>query len=512
MRVSTQLLIALSLTIGAVLGLYAYVELNEEARDLRATAVHDLRLFGHAARTAIELAPRDDLPDVVPALFGDLEAEEATVDVFVAAPDGRVIASSTTREPPGDDLRGLVAQAAKSGTSDARFTGQGDAERLWLALPLASTTADASRVLVLRRQLTDLRGDLAREARDTIVSTLVLLAAIALIAWLLFHLHVVAPLGRLVAGMNAVRAGVLGANVNVAGHNEIGEVLKVFNAMCGELGLARQRLTAEVESRNALEANLRHVDKLVSLGQLSAGLAHEIGSPLQILNGRARLLVQRAELPADVRRTAQILVDQSDRIARIVEQLVGFSRRRSAQLAPLDLHRIGRTVAELVQAEAVRQKIGFRFGADDDLPTVVGDSDRMQQVLLNLLTNAVKATPPGGAITVSVRADGALAGATPPADGPGRSVAIEVTDTGIGMGPEAQARAFEAFYSQWSTPSGSHRDAPTGAGLGLAVVKSIVNEHGGELALESAPGKGTRVTVRLPALSAARALEGPAHA
>jgi signal transduction histidine kinase len=275
--------------------------------------------------------------------------------------------------------------------------------------------------------------------------------------------------------------------VAVPHQDEIGKVAAEFNAMVKELAETRRRLLAEAEARSSLEKGLQRVDKMVTLGQLSAGLAHEIGSPLQILNGRARALSNRADISADVRRTVEILVAQTDRITDIVTQLLNLARRKSAQLGETDVSAATRTIVDLLEPEIKRRSISIEFDAADDLPRILADSDQIQQLALNLLTNALRAAAPGGHLRVTLRSAHFL-------DRIGEEdrpcVSLVVEDNGVGMDEAVLERIFEPFFTTWG--------ADGGTGLGLAVVKAIVDEHGGTLAVSSKKNTGTCFTVCLP--------------
>src|SRR5262249_32945876 len=140
------------------------------------------------------------------------------------------------------------------------------------------------------------------------------------------------------------------------------------------------------------------IDKLVTIGQLSAGLAHEIGSPLQVVSGRASALLEHPE--PEVKRQAQQLVHQCDRIARVVEQLLSFGRRRPALIEPCNLVEPVRTVLELLAGEARRYGVELRMEVDSGSHRIEADADQLQQVTLNLVKNALVATPRGGTIVV----------------------------------------------------------------------------------------------------------------
>jgi signal transduction histidine kinase len=264
--------------------------------------------------------------------------------------------------------------------------------------------------------------------------------------------------------------------------------------MVTELREARYRLEEEAKSRHRLQHALQEADKLIAIGQLSAGLAHEIGSPLQVLKGRARTLLTRNHDAAEVRRIAEILISQTDRLTRIVEQLLRFTRRRPASLSRSDLRSAINNVLDLMQYEAHRRDVSLTLTGAETLPPLWVETDEIQQITLNLIANALVATPRGGRVTMHVEES-----KLPPRNGGGEipAVRLVVMDTGCGISPDVRERLFEPFFTT--------RAAEGGTGLGLAVVKSLVTEHGGAIAVESELGVGSRFSVSLPVYhSAAR--------
>jgi len=211
---------------------------------------------------------------------------------------------------------------------------------------------------------------------------------------------------------------------------------------------------------------------MVTIGQLSAGLAHEIGSPLQVLSGRAAALLSRSADP-ETRRQAEILVEQTERITRIVDQLLSLGRRRPAVIAPCDLAKPVKTVLELLDGEIRRRGVTLDFQHDAGDHAIDADEDQMQQIVLNLVRNSLAATPSGGRITV--RVDTSLASPGEPG-----VVRLIVRDTGPGIPPELAAKLFEPFFTT--------RASEGGTGLGLAVVRAIVTEHHGTITASSDHG------------------------
>jgi signal transduction histidine kinase len=495
-HLSTRLAIILTLTATLVLGSYGLIQLLLEDKDLRSAAEHDFRLLCLAVQVSVEHFVRDGHGQSIRTMLDTLESEDSARDVHVFDAAGRLTAYSWGSRSTVDLVRESVRQVRSSQRPLVYFEGPRGLSHLVGVFPLRDEDGSSLGTVAVVRPLDELRRDLASETIQTGASILTLLAAIIGVIWVLVSIHVRRPLVDLIAAMRAVRDGDLSGGVLVHRRDELGEVAEEFNSMVRDLAEARRQLIAAADSREALEAGLLRVDKLVTVGQLSAGLAHEIGSPLQILGGRARALAARTDLPPEVVRSARILVEQSDRIARIVEQLLAFARRKAARMGEIDIRGAVRAIVGLIETEARRRGVQTVLECADALPRVVADADGVQQVALNLLTNALRATPRGGRVRLAM-APSSFKLEQGSREQP--SVSFVVEDTGGGIPDEVRRRIFEPFFTTW-TESG-------GTGLGLAVVKSIVDDHGGAILVSSERGSGTRFTVHFPVAGAAAATD-----
>jgi len=486
MRLSTKLTAAVGATSLAVLGAYATYSVRQEHEDLSNAIEREVRLLGSAMQVAVQNAIRDGQIDDVREILDSMEKVEPTLDVFLFEEGGALTASSEGSEPNLSLARVLLAQSATPSQPLFKIEDGPRFTRAFLALRLKDATGASRGALVLIKALDDAQADMVRTRLSIVLSVVGLIAAISGVAWTLGVFQIKRPLAAMIASMRALRSGEYQLNVPRRAEDEIGEAITEFNALVADLRDTRTRLSAEEEARREIEEGLLRVDKLITVGQLAAGLAHEIGSPLQILNGRARALLQTAESPQEVRRHADILVAQTERVARIVEQLLRFSRRVSPQMSPCALVSVVESVVELVEYSARRKGIRVELTSVGEPLTLVADRDRLQQVVLNLLNNALRATPAGGSIRVILSAcpaDASTAGEPPWAR-------IVVEDTGCGMSEEVLAHAFEPFFTTASESGGT--------GLGLATARMIVLEHGGRIGVESKPGAGCRFTIELP--------------
>jgi signal transduction histidine kinase len=241
--------------------------------------------------------------------------------------------------------------------------------------------------------------------------------------------------------------------------------------------LARKHEEAE---RAALALAARRAEKLAALGTLAAGLAHELNNPIGIMSSRIQVMLMEGEgLPAHVREDLEVLHRQTQRVARITQGLLTFARSSAGERTPIDLNHIVRETLLLAENQIVKGGVKVTADLAPDLPAILGDADTLQQVMLNLVTNARDAVDTGGEIRIETRRRDS-----------DRTIELVVADTGRGIAPEDLTRIFDPFFTT----------KPSGTGLGLSLTHGIVREHGGTIDVESAPGRGTRFILAFPAL------------
>ena len=225
------------------------------------------------------------------------------------------------------------------------------------------------------------------------------------------------------------------------------------------------------------------------MGKLASGLAHELGTPLNVVQGRAKLIVDREVEGDDVTSSAQIVVEQAGRMTALIRQLLDFARPRALQKVCVNAPALASRVCELVGMIARKANVTLVAPAPDDLMRADADDGQLTQVVTNLVVNAIQATPAGGTVTIQVRR---TAQVPPPYVGSsqGTWLGIEVRDTGAGIDEATRGRIFEPFYTT--------KEVGDGTGLGLSVSWGIVREHGGWIDVASEPGTGSAFTVYLP--------------
>jgi len=265
-------------------------------------------------------------------------------------------------------------------------------------------------------------------------------------------------------------------------HTLIGEYTEmVFYAAIGLMtGVLIEREWRERERREALQRELARSERLSSLGQMAAGLAHEIRNPLGSIQGAAELLGDDAPAGSKKRELLDVLRKESKRLNAVVDHFLDFARPRPLALASVDIAPVVERAVSQIKLDAAARAIVIDTHVPAALPRVEADVEQLHQVFLNLLLNAIAASPDGAHIDVT----GERASRDSRA-----AVSIAVHDRGPGIPADILPRVFDPFFT-----TREH-----GTGLGLSISHTIVSDHGGAIDIQSAPGRGCTVTVTLPA-------------
>ena len=351
--------------------------------------------------------------------------------------------------------------------------------------------------------------------RNQIIGSAATVAIAAILALGLGVVFIGRPIGKLATKARRVGTGDLSAPLKLKQRDELGELANEINLMC-------ERLAEAQDARALATEQLRHADRLTTVGKLASGLAHELGTPLNVVSGRARLIADREVEGDDVLDSARIVAEQADRMTALIRQLLDFARPRALQSAPLNVTTLATRVCELVATIARKYNVTLVPPAPDETLRLQADDGQLTQVLTNLVVNAIQAVDPTGE---DPRPAGEAVGIPTPGGRPsptaGRGsvtivartvdqvpppyvggsaqtwMAVEVRDTGAGMDDATRERIFEPFFTTKAVGDGT--------GLGLSVSWGIVREHGGWIDVASELNKGSTFTVYLPMPSSAMA-------
>jgi two-component system NtrC family sensor kinase len=234
----------------------------------------------------------------------------------------------------------------------------------------------------------------------------------------------------------------------------------------------------------ASESRLIQSEKHASIGRLAAGVAHEINNPLTGVLTYTHMLLKRKDIAGDIRADLETIAGATDRVRKIVKGLLDFSRQTELNPQVTDIHRLVRSAISLMENQALVKGVAIKLNQGENLPNLTLDQSQFQSVLLNILLNALDATKPGGAITVSTMIS------LFSSDQDQKGVEISVADTGCGIPQENLSKLFDPFFTT--------KEVGKGTGLGLAVSLGIVQRHGGNIKVQSEAGKGSTFFIWLP--------------
>lgn len=303
------------------------------------------------------------------------------------------------------------------------------------------------------------------------------------------------PVKELETVARRIAAGERGLEIRAGTADEIGDLANEFAEMTRilsqreedigrlnrELELKVKERTAELEEKNLLlvktQEELVRAGKLAGIGELAAGVAHEINNPMAIIRGNAELLQMAIPEEDENREEVDTILQQAGRVEKIVGNLLTFARQERKHLGKVDLPPLFREILDQIRHQVPLGQISVRLEHDPDLPEIQGDQDQLRQVFTNLIVNAIQAMDGNGVLSIGMNG--------PDEDGMCR---MDICDTGEGIPVADREQVFDPFFTT----------KKQGTGLGLSVSYGIVKNHGGRIEMESEAGSGTRFTVLLP--------------
>jgi signal transduction histidine kinase len=303
--------------------------------------------------------------------------------------------------------------------------------------------------------------------RTITVPIIIFVVLLGVLASLIFSRLITEPLNKFVEFTKVLGRGEYGERVNVKYGDEIGYLARNFNRLSMQLKTAREKMEETYTYTHLLQA-----EKLSSVGQISAGLAHELKNPLTSLK---MLFQDFKERPDMTREDAEVISSEIDKMDNVLKNFMGFVKQKGFKYSDVDLNAMIDRVLSLATYDIENSNIVVHKDLLESLPAVKADTGLLEQVFLNLIINAVHAMPDGGEIRISGKSDDKFS-------------EIMIWDKGAGIPSELHAKIFDPFFTT----------KDEGTGLGLSIAYNIVNSHGGKFFFNSDKGKGTVFTVRLP--------------
>jgi signal transduction histidine kinase len=479
--------VVLILTIPTVLAVGAHGALRvqqQEARFLEQDR-RNLAITARAIQIAVENALRDrQVADARRLLVDMVERQDVIDRIRLFDRQVRPLLVSNPLTIGETVPAAALGQVIASGRAELIYQA-GPPSFLYYLAPLRGRTGavEGAMEIVQLPSAVDERRQAA--ILDVVVRLGILIVVIVATTTLAMQRQVLRPIARLTGALRRFGRDQSVVALPVERRDEVGQVAEAFNEMAVQLDGARRRLQAETERVVELEHQLRRAATLAVAGRLATALAHEVGTPLNIVSGRAEGMLKTLPPEDPGRHDLEIIIAQIDRISRIINSLLDTVRPHRPLLRPTAVADVLSPLLPLLRHAARQRDVALEAETASPLPAIQADASQLQQVLINLVVNALEATPAGGRVTVRA-ASLERAGAA--------GVAIAVADTGSGIAPEQVPRLFEPFFT--TKPRGQ------GTGLGLAICLEIVRAHGGDITVETAVGDGTTMTAWIPASDA----------
>jgi signal transduction histidine kinase len=471
MRLTFRLVLWFFLCVVLAVGINGYYGVRSELRDYETEMARRHVVIGLVLRAAFAEVMTEDGEGRATSMldYTDKHIREVDVRWVHLRPD-----ASAEHLPH-------VALAKLGALREDREVNEKADGKLWSYVPVHIEGRDLSALefsASLDGERAVVRNAIIQEVRAVVLIAL----AVGIAAGLLGIFLVGRPIRRLVEHARRIGNGDFSPTAALSRRDEISELGREMNAMCTQLSDAQ-------EAKSVALDQVRRVERLSTVGTLASGLAHELGTPLNVITLRAKAISQGRAVGDGAREAATSIAEQTSRMTMLVRQLLDFARRKTPQRDIVDLAQIARRTAHLVDAVASKARVEFEIEVPEQLPKVRGDASQLEQVLANLFMNAIHAMPDGGTVHVSTD----LATTTPPVDHggrPGSYVVLSVRDAGEGISAETLPHIFEPFFTT--------KDVGEGTGLGLAVCYGIVRDHGGWIDVTTRAGHGSTFSVYLP--------------
>ena len=481
MKLTFKLVFALIALIVLILGIDAYLSVHRESKFLRAELERKAYRIGSAMKDLVANAWRREGPEVALALIRAANERERLLLIRWVWLDDR----SGERFSPHASAERLGKMSLRDPVTLQYRTADGN-EYLVTYVSVDVDQRPGALELTEPLSMTDhfVRTSLYRKIILTAVVVagsigVTLLLGIWLVGW---------PLKRLIDKARRVSAGDLSQPIELRSRDELSELADTLNQMCDNLLESEQRIRQEADARIATIEQLRHADRLRTVGQLASGVAHELGTPLNVVTGRATLISSGRLSPEAVVESAQIIKLQAERMAAIIRQLLDFSRSGKSRRTQVDLQMILRETSQILNQLSLKHDVNLIVRPSTEPISASVDPGQIQQVLTNLVVNAIQASEPGGTVVIGVSREHL----SPPTNDatPADYFCISVEDNGCGIPEEIRSHLFEPFVTT--------KDVGQGTGLGLSIAYGIVREHGGWIDVQSEVGRGSRFRVYLP--------------
>ena len=486
MKLALKLIFVAVAGITLVLAIDTFVSIRREMTLFQSNAKHDSRLLGMTVKAMLSDVLQSGGQNRVLELIHDIDAAEHDCQIRWVWLDA--VGHDSFR--PKVDINKLqpLMQEKSVTLVDQDASGQ---RCLYNYVPMM---AEGKHIGAL--ELSEPLARLDAQYRALIIQNSLILVGLAtfsgFVVVVLGTAWVGRPLTLLIDKVRRIGRGDLSGPLAIPQKDEFSELAGTINTMCDRLAQSQEKVQSENAARIRTLEQLRHADRLKTVGSLASGIAHELGTPLNVISVKAKQIATR-QLPEDeVTESAKIIRSQTQKMTTIVRQLLDFARHRTPEKASVDLREVVMRAVNMLMPLANKHNISLLIDDAESKPLQVhADPGQIEQVVTNLVINAIQATPKGGEVAVRLNCEQTI----PWQDEDqktceGEHVRLCIEDHGSGIPAEYQPRIFEPFFTT--------KDVGNGTGLGLSIAHGIIKEHGGWIECKSEFGQGSRFSICLP--------------
>jgi two-component system, NtrC family, sensor kinase len=461
--------------LGVSMALTGYFAMKQWEHQVESRMQSDLEMVARAIQLPLSHAIERKRPGGIEQALESAISMDSVYSAYTYDLEGKQVASAGKEDPDPqhDKLTTLAADGKRLGEY-----GQVGGRRVYsYFVPLVDSRNQTAGLLQLTRRERDFRNYIATVRKHAVLWFCAGTLVMAFLVLIGQHQAMGRHFMALIAGMQRVAAGEVGYRLPLAGPKEIASISTSFNTMLDSIQNAEAEIQRNRQEQLTLEQQLRQSEKLAALGQLAAGVAHELGTPMSTIGGTAQRALRHESGNSRRAEAFQRIQREINRMEVIVRQLLDFSHSRKLQYRTLRPLNVAESAVSAIAEEAANRHVAISTCGDQDAPPFSADPIRIEQALVNLLRNAIQAES-----TRHVRLEWKVTGDT---------VVFAVDDDGLGIPDAIRPRLFEPFFTTKAVGKGT--------GLGLAVVHGIMREHGGSINVTDSECGGARIEISLPA-------------
>jgi two-component system NtrC family sensor kinase len=494
LKLGTKLALSLLIIIIFVLSGHGYFHILSRRDILVRMMKVEVESIGKTLRVSLEelahLKEKEYVKDIIDAI----DEYEKTLGVIVYLQKENLLFRSRSLDDGIEPYVELIKRSIHEDRSQEGFGVYKKDPVFSYTLPFKNSTGQIMGGISILQHTSFVEDDIRKAEWDIFLTIFILTSATVGMILFVTRRWITLPIAQLMDGIKNLSKGNLDTQIDLKRGDEFSALARTFNRLAINLKTAQEKIIQEAENRLQLERELRQSEKLAIVGQLASGLAHDIGTPLNIISGRAELIKRRLEEKEEAQKDLNIIVQQTERIAKIIQQLLGFVRKKRPEQKALNVGLLLETTLEFFDYLIQKQGIRVVKEVETPLPPVIGDLDQLNQVFSNLFLNAIQAMSQGGTLRLSVSPKWISK------EGLNESerlyIEVGIEDTGVGMAKDVLEKIFNPFFTT--------KEEDKGTGLGLTVSQGIVEDHEGWIDVESEVGTGSVFKVYLPSLQEAK--------